>query len=128
MIGDILSDKITTALAKALEGYAARHKAIAANIANAETPGYKRVKVSFEEDLRQALTDSDKERAVKSMQNISPKLVQDFASPARPDGNNVSLDKEMTELIENGLSYQTVAAIIQQKIAGLRSVINEGRR
>ncbi len=128
MIRDLLSDKTMAALSKALEGYAIRHKAIASNIANAETPGYKRVQVSFEEDLKQALANGDRERAIQAIKDISPKPVQDYASPGRPDGNNVSLDQEMTDLIENGLQYQTITTIIHQKIAGLRTVINEGRR
>jgi flagellar basal-body rod protein FlgB len=49
---DIISNPIIQGMEKALDGSALRQKAIAANIANVDTPGYKSIEVSFAEQLR----------------------------------------------------------------------------
>ena len=128
MIKDLLADRTSTVLAKSLDGLAERHRAIASNIANVETPGYKRVEVSFEAELRQALQERGEAQAKSAAKRVQPRLSQDYLSPARADGNNVSIDQEATALIKNGLSYQVTTSLLNQKISALRQAITEGRR
>jgi flagellar basal-body rod protein FlgB len=128
MINDLLADTTYTALAKALDGLAERHRAITSNIANVETPGYKRAQVSFENELREALKERDEAHARSAIKRVKPELSRDYTSPERADGNNVSIDQEATALIKNNLSYQTTASILTQKILALRQVISEGKQ
>jgi len=128
MIKDLLADSTTAALAKSLDGLAERHRAIASNIANVETPDYKRVKISFENELRKALQEPSESQAKSAIRNVQAEMSQDYETPGRADGNNVNVDAEVTELIKNSLSYQTTAALLNLRILALREVISEGKR
>ena len=128
MIKDLLADSTTAALAKSLDGLAERHRAIASNIANVETPDYKRVNVSFENELRNALREPSESQAKSAIRHVQAEMSRDYETPGRADGNNVNVDTEVTELIKNSLSYQTTAALLNLRILALREVISEGRR
>lgn len=108
----------------ALDGLAARHRAIAQNIANVETPGYTPVDVSFEDELRQ-LRDGG-----PAPQNGRLQLTSVSMQPQvdRIDGNGVSLDQEVIRLTENTLTYEAVAQAARLRGELLKSAINEGRR
>lgn len=123
---DFFSDVTTMALTKSLDGVAMRHRVIANNIANAETPGFTRSDVSFEEQLKQALASGIDDEA--SVERISPETVPDSTSQTRPDGNNVSIDKEMADLTKNSLSYETLTQLTNLKFSMLKQAITEGRR
>ena len=63
-----------------------RARVVSANIANSNTPGYLRQVVRFEELLGQALEDGD------DPARVTPEIRPDLETPARPDGNNVTLE------------------------------------
>ena len=127
-MADLLSDRSSLVLAKSLDGYAERHKAISSNIANAETPGYKRLAVSFENELRQVLEDDNAQRVERAIPQIQTEMTRDYSTPSRTDGNNVVIDQEVTGLMKNSMSYQATASLLNQKLAALRIAIMEGRR
>jgi flagellar basal-body rod protein FlgB len=124
---EFFSDITTMALAKTLDGVAMRHRVIANNIANVETPGFTRSDVSFEDSLRQAI-DSSADMAEGEINSISPEAVPDATSPARPDGNNVTIDREMADLTKNSLSYEALTQLYNLKGSMIRQAITEGRR
>jgi flagellar basal-body rod protein FlgB len=91
------------------------------NIANVDTPGHKRVDVSFQDALAEALTAGRK--AVGAL-NFVPQT--EAGGPARADGNTVSIEQESAEFAPNGLFYDTLLAVkkargdIVKTAAGLR--------
>lgn len=124
-----------------LHGLTARNRAIGENIANADTPGYKRLEVSFEGNLRKALkakqTLSDdlplKTGAARHF-TLGPagdgsltELRKVHSETYRNDGNNVNIDLEMSNLAETNIRYNTMATLTKGKFEGLKSMLREIR-
>ena len=128
MIRNFLSDLTTVTLTKSLDVAGLRHRVIANNIANVETPGFIRSDVSFEGKLRQALESANEESAQRYVQDIRPEVQEDVTSPIGPNGSNVSIDKEMADLTENTLQYEALTRLLNMKLAMLTMVITEGKR
>ncbi|RDI75975.1 FlgB: flagellar basal-body rod protein FlgB [Gaiella occulta] len=111
-------------LGRALGGAELRQRVIAGNIANVNTPGFRRSDVPFQQSLRDALASGDPARVGAAR----PQVVQDATTALRADGNNVDVDAEMARLAETQLLHGAVAGLLRDRIAMLRYVINEGRR
>jgi flagellar basal-body rod protein FlgB len=99
-----------------------RGRAIASNVANESTPGYKRQIVRFEEHLRTAI-----ESGERDLGSIEPELATDTLTPAGKNGNNVNLELELNAGRQNRLLYDTYAAILQSHFELLRAGIESGR-
>lgn len=99
-----------------------RARVLSANIANQNTPGYTRQDVRFEDLLREAVR-----RGPEAMKEVQPVIEPDTDSPARPDGNNVTLELELNSLRENRILFETYAAILEGHFNLLRAAITEGR-
>lgn len=133
MFPDDLTVDVLTA---ALHGYGARHAALANNLANAETPGYKRIDVSFEAALAEA---AETDRAARRRRaepgedpgRPSPDAVAGHlpavravdTTVLRADGSNVDPDDEMAQLAANQLAHQTVTALLDKKLTQFRSAV-----
>lgn len=111
----------TELLFRLLQATSLRAEVIAGNVANQNTPGFVRKTVRFEEELREALLSGRGAEAA-----VEPKVVQDVASPARPDGNNVTLEVELNAMRENRLLYETYTTILGGHMELLRSSIKDG--
>jgi flagellar basal-body rod protein FlgB len=98
-----------------------RARVVSANIANSNTPGYVRQVVRFEELLREEL------RGGGDAARVAPELGPDLGTPARPDGNNVSLELELNAMRENRLLYEAYSSILRSHFSLLESAISEGR-
>jgi flagellar basal-body rod protein FlgB len=109
--------KGTKLLQRALDASWIRNKVISNNIANAETPGYKRQKVQFEQFLSDAQND-----------NPTIKIEQDNSGAMRQDGNNVDIENEMAQMAKNNLMYNALIQKITGEFNKLRSAISEGRK
>ena len=107
-------------LAKNLEAANLRHRVLAQNIANINTPGYQRLEVSFEDALARQI-DKAKEAGAKS---VIPKVVEGSADASRADGNNVDVDKELGRLTKNTLLMNAWTQILASKLAGMRTAIS----
>src|SRR5262245_35188310 len=92
-------------LAKLLDAVALRHRAIAQNVANVNTPGYRRLDVSFEDALAQELRTHPESQAT----TLKPNVIEQGGGPERADGNNVDIDAEMGRLSKNALLYNAYA-------------------
>jgi len=144
MIERLFSDPAMRVLGKALDASSQTQETIAHNLANVDTPGFKRSEVLFQDQLTAALkataesasdlkglrTDS---RHIPigeppTLEDVKPRVVVRAETSLRPDGNNVDLDSEMTRLAQNTLLYQSLAQLVRTKLAWLRSAINEGRK
>jgi flagellar basal-body rod protein FlgB len=114
----VLADVTSIALRTALSGLSMRQRVIADNIANVQTPGFLAGRVTFEDELRNAVSAGTPTAA-------SPNLARSL-EPTREDGNNVNLDHEVLSNIDTGLRYQTVLRAVDDKFGLIRSVIRGG--
>ncbi|MBX3743674.1 MAG: flagellar basal body rod protein FlgB [Verrucomicrobiae bacterium] len=99
-----------------------RHEAIATNLANVETPGYRRMDVgpAFEQQLQKAVAARD----VASMKSIRPQLAVDATAVSRRrDGNTVDLESEMVRLNRNSIEYGVEAHFITSALLKMRHAI-----
>lgn len=119
-----LFDVTQAALERALVGSALRHKEIANNIANANTPGFKRSDVDFASVLSTALAAA---RSPEDIERLTFVPTVDGQSSARADGNNVDIDAEMAALHENALTYQALALVAKARLRMLEIAIGGGR-
>lgn len=134
-----LADRL---LERALDGVAARQRITAHNIANVDTPGYKRQRLSFEEHLRESLRAAERPRLKGTLTHPRhipigetrsgldrPFVVErDTTTTMRDDGNNVDIEAEMAQLIKDQVFYQALADQVSRRYAMLRDAITEGRR
>ncbi|MFU0801128.1 MAG: flagellar basal body rod protein FlgB [Xylanivirga thermophila] len=128
----------TATLEKALDGSWLRNQIIANNIANEDTPMYKRKDVAFADELKQAL-DVQGIKGIKTrekhmdighmdIQHSAPKIKNTYGTKMRMDGNNVDIDVEMSELAKNTIYYDALRLKASKEFQRLKMVISEGRR
>ncbi len=115
-------------LTKAADASALRQKAIANNIANVDTPHYKRQDVSFAENLERALRHSkfetlDEKVSSLKMDRLKGTVYTDSSNYSyRLDGNNVDIDTENVEMASNQLMYQGVTQSITSEFSHIQAV------
>ena len=88
-----------------------RQKAIAGNLANMNTPGYRRVDLNFEEVLEQAI---DKQNHVDP-DKLKMEYFQPMNTPVNANDNDVSLDTEVGEMVKNSLRHRTYMLLLRKK-------------
>ena len=116
-------------LDKALDASALRHEAISNNLANVDTPNYKREDVNFEVQLAKALRHSryksmDAKVADLKMNRLQPLAYKDYAGVSyRIDGNNVDPDTEGVYLAKNQIVYQGLEQSVAQEFKNLQAVM-----
>jgi flagellar basal-body rod protein FlgB len=96
-----------------------RHQVISRNVANVNTPGYKRQEVDFRDLLAKVLAGGDG----NNLGEVRTRVVEQGGLPERADGNNVDMDIEMGQLSKNALMYQTYAQVLSSNLAMMRSAI-----
>lgn len=112
---------------------------ISNNIANVNTPGYKKKSVRFQEELEKTVTNSKeqlqlKQARAKHLPRVSNNGFKDMVvtetenTVLRNDGNNLDIDMEMAALAENTLYFNSLAELLSTQLALLRNAISEGRR
>lgn len=113
-----LFDTTQIGLERALSGSSLRQQAIAQNIANVNTPGYRRQDVDFQSALQQAWDGGE-----ASVSSVSPTTITDNSTVMRQDGSSVDIDTEAAEQAKNGLTYEAVESLMKSRIAILKSAI-----
>jgi flagellar basal-body rod protein FlgB len=123
---------LTEGLGAALDLYQARHKVLAENIANSETPGYRARDIQFADQLASALTaPSPGEKppgdpaSVAAPLHVEPTLDRDAS--VKPDGNSVAIDVQVGRLSENAFKIQALTQILSSRYQGLKRVIDGGK-
>jgi flagellar basal-body rod protein FlgB len=122
MIEALFNQPGYVATKKMMDATALRHEAIASNIANIETPNYKRidVKSSFQAELNSALGTKD----ISKISSINPTLAEDStAVSANRDGNTVQLESELLKLNENTLAHTLETQLVTGSLLKLRLAI-----
>jgi flagellar basal-body rod protein FlgB len=121
----------TTSLTSSLESYlrltTSREQAISANMANVDTPGYHTRDINFNGELKRAMNGflSQTEDGMESVQ-MNPVVQEVPGLMERPDGNNVSLDREGLLMSETQLQYQIGIQLIKRQFHQILSAINGG--
>jgi len=132
MLTSIFDTTAMQAARAALSGLTRRQESISGNVANIDTPGYQRRSVSFESSLQaelgtgtQQLRTSDPRHLTKAGGTLADKGSVDARSvvSTRNDNNNVSIDEEMTLMVETQIRYQALTQSVGRRIGTLRTVI-----
>lgn len=122
MIDALFNNSSYVAAKKMLDVTSMRHEAIASNLANVETPNYKRLDVakSFESQLSQAVASKDNAQ----INAIQPELsVDTSAVTGRTDGNTVSLEDEMLKLDQNMVEHSLETQLVSSELMRMRMAI-----
>jgi flagellar basal-body rod protein FlgB len=101
-----------------LDAAVARHKVIAKNLANSDTPGYRAKELRFSRELEQAIKSGE---APASRDGAFETVDRD--TPVKHDGNSVDFEREVSEMGENALTYQTLVTLVALKTNMMRSAI-----
>jgi flagellar basal-body rod protein FlgB len=107
-------DPIANSLEHFMTLLSARQRVVAANIANADTPGYKTRDVNFQSELQNALA------------GLPPAVGEVAGLKTKNDGNNVSLDRESRLLAENALRFNIASNLVRSNIKVVRMAIEGG--
>jgi flagellar basal-body rod protein FlgB len=141
MIDPIAMSETFQVLRKSLDSLAVRNEAIANNIANIDTPQYKRIEVTFQDQLKAILDKSHEKSPMvrthpKHFPIVSASALNDFRpdlrvvteTSGRNDGNNVDMNIESAKLAENTAHYNSLADVTSRYLAGLRHAVTEGKQ
>ena len=116
-----LIDNTQLALERAISGASMRQGVLANNLANAETPGFRRMDVDFHDALAQAM-DSGQSNTIEAAQ-FTP---QQDPQTMRADGNGVDIDTESAAMAKNGLEYEALVSVAKARIQIFQSALGIG--
>ncbi len=122
-------DKGFSILQRLMQAANMRHKVIASNIANADTPGYKAGDIKFDnllKDEMKLLTTDSKHVGSRKGGDISGKLIVED-NPSWGDSNNVELNVEVAKMTENELVHEAAVKILNSKIKMFKNAISVRR-
>ncbi len=114
--------RVTDVGLRALEFHSSRHSVIASNIANVDTPGFQAFELVRDPDALAAMDSGAQEHT----EQTPTRLIPEGVVPSGSDGNNVSLEYELSKLGANQLQYETCSRIVQQLFAQLRYASSDG--
>jgi flagellar basal-body rod protein FlgB len=112
---------------KALNVSWLQNKATSNNIANVDTPGYKKEVVKFDSVLNDAVDLVKTNKNHISLNNSEPRIEKVTNTSFRKDDNNVDIDVEMAELSKNQLKFNIITSQLNSKLSRLRKAIDSGR-
>lgn len=128
-----LFDYTMNILERSLDYSALKNNVISNNIANVDTPNYKAKKVEFKSVLNEALTNQLETKRthpkhIPFNNHRTPfQIVSNHQTMYNHNGNNVDIDKEMSELAKNQIYYRGLVDRINGKFSTLQTVIRGGR-
>jgi flagellar basal-body rod protein FlgB len=120
----VLFDTTQLALERSIVGAGMRHQALAANLANANTPGYQRVDVDFHGALSSALGDRDQHGSLERT-SFSP-AADTSRGAVRADGGTVDVESESAMLAANALEHQAAVQVAHARIGILKAAMGTG--
>lgn len=96
----------------------------ASNMANIDTPGYRTAGIDFEAEMQRAMSEVDAESADVAGGGVSPRVFAVDGLIVRPDGNNVSMDRESLKLAEAQLKFKIGVALLRHEYTGILDAIH----
>ncbi|MGM0471514.1 MAG: flagellar basal body rod protein FlgB [Bacillota bacterium] len=133
-MSNFLNNSSISVLAKSLDGLQQRQQAISDNIANVDTPNYKRKRVDFKSQLKSQLnndnlnlnaTDGKHYSSATNLDEMEFQTKVERNSKLRFDRNNVNIDQEMSKLAKNGLEYQAVSQLLSKQFRKLSNTVSK---
>jgi flagellar basal-body rod protein FlgB len=121
-MGMEIETRLGDQLARYLDLATSEVKLTAANMANIDTPGYKAMGMDFEAEMRDAMDGVDNGNAPR---HVRVKAVDGLIS--RPDGNNVSMDREGLNLAEAQLKFKTGVALLHLEYQRILNAIHSDK-
>jgi flagellar basal-body rod protein FlgB len=109
-----------TLIAKALDGLSLRYQFTAQNIANANSPGYRPVHVTFEDNLKAAAAKGE-----QAIRNLQPQVHYAKDGVATPE---LRIDLELASASQTAMRYRALIDILGRQMALHRAVVSEGAR
>jgi len=114
-----------------------RREVIADNIANAETPNFKRTDISFESSMANALETEHStpfkmklthekhipNDRVVDYKTVKPRRVLDYQSQSDNNGNNVDIEREMMDVVKNQMKYQLMTQAVSKQFQKINMVV-----
>lgn len=143
MLGWMFEKGATPVLEQSMKFAESRHRAILSNIANADTPGYRRIDLDprrFRDQLDRAITERDQAHPARFVLRDDLRLPKDRngayrpsswlphdqqEGPLRHDENNVSLEREMAQLAQNTGGFSRAATLLRKHYQQIRAAITE---
>ncbi len=122
MIEALFNQPNYVATKKMMDATALRHEAIASNIANVETPNYRRIDVptTFADELKSAIATQD----VQKISSLTPFITEDSSAiAATRDGNTVQLETELMNLNQNTIAHTLETELASGTLMRLRMAI-----
>jgi flagellar basal-body rod protein FlgB len=108
-------------LTRALDLTSLRQRLVSENIANIDTPGYQTRDIDFASEFKRALT---QDAGDESRETVTVKTLRGLEQ--RPDGNNVSIDRESLLMAQNQLQFQTGVTLLRSEFSRLQLAISGG--
>ena len=96
-----------------------RQRTIASNIANLETPGYRRLDVRFEELLTKAL----RSRHAGAAGDVEPEVFEPAGAPLKANGNNVNMEMEIGAMLKNAARQTAFIRLLRKKFSQIENAI-----
>lgn len=133
-IDGLFSSRALEVFKLGLDAFALRGKVIAQNVANASTPGYQAAKVTFEENLRDALSKGDATSGRQTtpghmpigghaLHEVRPEVIPSTEPTLPSDPNNVVIEDEMADLAQNQLLFQAASRFAAAHYTSLKAAI-----
>ena len=94
------------------------------NMANIDTPGYRTAGMDFEAEMRQAMVNVDEKAEGLGLGRMTPRVFSVDGLIVRPDGNNVSMDRESLNLAEAQLKFKTGVALLKREYSRISDAIH----
>jgi flagellar basal-body rod protein FlgB len=117
-----IETRLSDEVARYLDLATSEAKLTAANMANIDTPGYRAMGMDFEAEMRQAMDGADAGRPAKK---VTVRAVDGLI--ARPDGNDVSMDRESLNLAEAQLKFKTGVALLHEEYQKVMDAIHSDK-
>ncbi|MFZ0746956.1 MAG: flagellar biosynthesis protein FlgB [Terracidiphilus sp.] len=114
-----IETRLSDQIARYLDLAASEAKLTAANMANIDTPGYRALGMNFEGEMREALGGMEQNGVPRP---VHVKVVDGLVT--RPDGNDVSMDRESLNLAEAQLKFKTGVALLHQEYQRVMDAIH----
>ena len=141
MLDQIFNSSDFNYLPRAMTAATIRHEVIANNIANVNTPNYRKSVVEFEDLLARELYGEEPDGKLKMTRthdkhlpfkpldfHATPTIIQDNTTIMRTDDNNVDIDIEMASMAKNQLYYNTIVTELSSHVARVKNAITSGQQ
>jgi flagellar basal-body rod protein FlgB len=119
-----IQTELSGQIARYLDLATTEAKLTAANMANVDTPGYRAVGMDFEAEMRGAIKDVEQGDVEQGRASRKVRITEVDGLVSRPDGNDVSIDRESLNLAETQLKFRTGVALLKQEYQRIMDAIH----